>query len=124
MLYLKLDQQLPKEDSKHLFKTLVRLNISGIIKNVNATQILICVIIGDCCQYWKDLEKMEISSPYYPQNYFADGDICEWLITAPEGNKIFLTFDHFNVSKRIKFFKRNIHFVPWQHCFTLTKFKI
>ena len=110
MLYLKLDQQLPKEDSKHLFKTLVRLNISGIIKDVNITQILNCAIIGDCCQYWKDLENMEISSPYYPQNYFADGDICEWLITAPEGNIIFLAFDHFNVSKELKFLDRSIHF--------------
>ena len=101
MFYLKLDQQLPKEDSKHLFKTLVRLNISGIIKNVNATQILICVIIGDCCQYWKDLEKMEISSPYYPQNYFSDGIGCEWLITAPERNIIILQFNSFNVNNSL-----------------------
>ena len=49
-----------------------------------------------------DLEKQTLSSPYYPQYYF-DGDICEWLITAPEGHIISLEFVHFNVSKnRIK----------------------
>ena len=46
-----------------------------------------------------DIETQTLTSPYYPQNYFSDGDSCEWYITAPEGNIISLEFDHFNVSK-------------------------
>ena len=64
--------------------------------------------IGDSCQYWMDLENQKLSSPYYPENYFDDGDGCEWLITAPEGNIISLEFDHFNVSKKLNF-NRNLH---------------
>ena len=58
-------------------------------------------MIGDNCQYWMDLEKQILSSPYYPQHYLADGKGCEWLITAPEGHIISLEFDHFNVSKNL-----------------------
>ena len=61
------------------------------------------VLIGDSCQYWMDLKNQKLSSPYYPQNYFADGDGCEWLITAPEGNIISLEFDHFDVSEKLNF---------------------
>ena len=61
------------------------------------------LLIGDNCQYWMDLENQKLSSPYYPQNYFADGDGCEWLITAPEGNIISLEFDHFDVSEKLNF---------------------
>ena len=61
------------------------------------------LFIGDSCQYWMDLENQKLSSPYYPQNYFADGDGCEWLITAPEGNIISLEFDHFDVSEKLNF---------------------
>ena len=61
------------------------------------------VLIGDGCQYWIDLENQKLSSPYYPQNYFADGNSCEWLITAPEGNIISLEFEHFNVNKKLNF---------------------
>ena len=53
--------------------------------------------IGDSCQYWMDLENQRLSSPYYPQHYFADGIGCEWLITAPEGHIISLEFDYFIV---------------------------
>ena len=66
------------------------------------------MLIGDSCQYWMDLENQKLSSPYHPQNYFADGDGCEWLITAPEGNIISLEFDHFNVSKKLNF-NTNLH---------------
>ena len=55
------------------------------------------MLIGDSCQYWMDLENQKLSSPYYPQHFFADGDGCEWLITAPEGNVISLEFDHYEV---------------------------
>ena len=48
-----------------------------------------------------DLENKRLSSPYYPDHYFADGNGCEWLITAPEGHIISLEFDHFNVSKNL-----------------------
>ena len=49
-----------------------------------------------------DLENQRLSSPYYPDQYFADGTGCEWLITAPEGHIISLEFDHFNVvSKKL-----------------------
>ena len=60
---------------------------------------VLILFIGDSCQYWMDLENQELSSPYYPQNYFYDGIGCEWLITAPEGHIISLEFDYFNVSK-------------------------
>ena len=63
------------------------------------------MLIGDRCQYWMDLVNQKLSSPYYPQNYFADGDGCEWLITAPEGNIISLEFVHFDVRKITDFFK-------------------
>ena len=53
------------------------------------------MLIGDSCQYWMDLENQRLSSPYYPDYYFADDNNCEWLITAPEGHIISLEFDHF-----------------------------
>ena len=59
------------------------------------------MFIGDSCQYWMDLENQRLSSPYYPNNYFADGIDCDWLITAPEGHVISLEFDHFDVSKNL-----------------------
>ena len=46
-----------------------------------------------------DLENRKLSSPFYPQNFFANGDSCEWLISAPDGHKIVLEFEHFDVSK-------------------------
>ena len=46
-----------------------------------------------------NIENQTLFSPYYPQNYHGDG--CEWLIIAPEGNKIFLEFNQFNVSKTV-----------------------
>ena len=59
------------------------------------------MLIGDSCQYWMDLENQKLSSPYYPQHYFADEDGCEWLITAPEGHIISLEFENFNVSNKL-----------------------
>ena len=59
------------------------------------------LFIGDSCQYWMDLENQRLSSPYYHYDYFADGNGCEWLITAPEGNIISLEFDNFHVSKNL-----------------------
>ena len=41
---------------------------------------------------------MKVSSPNYPQWYYADGIGCEWLISAPEGYIIALEFNHFHVS--------------------------
>ena len=46
-----------------------------------------------------NLENQKLSSPYYPQYFFADGYNCEWHITAPEGHRISLEFENFNVSK-------------------------
>ena len=54
-----------------------------------------------------DLKNQRISSPYFPEDYFNDGDGCEWLITAPEGHIIALEFDNFNVSKNLN---SNINF--------------
>ena len=60
------------------------------------------MFIGDSCQLWMDLENQKLSSPYYPKNYLAVGNGCEWLITAPKGHIIYLEFDHFNlVSKNL-----------------------
>ena len=59
-----------------------------------------------------DLESKSVSSPYHPQNYFADGDVCEWLITAPEGSIIVLQFNYYNVNNLLLFiFNRNLHLV-------------
>ena len=68
------------------------------------------MLIGDSCQYWMDIETQTLTSPYYPQHYFPDGDSCEWYITAPEGNIISLEFDHFNVSN-IKMQNKKFHLV-------------
>ena len=57
--------------------------------------------LGDNCQYWMDLENQRLSSPYYPEYFFADGIGCEWVITAPKGHIISLEFDHFKVSKNL-----------------------
>ena len=42
---------------------------------------------------------MTLSSPNYPKSHKADGSICEWLISAPEGYTIALEFNIFHVSK-------------------------
>ena len=58
--------------------------------------------IGDSCQYWLNLKKMKLTSPYYPNYFFADGKGCDWLITAPEGHIVALEFEYFMVRfKRI-----------------------
>ena len=54
-----------------------------------------------------EIENKSVSSPYYPQEHFVDGDVCEWLITAPEGSIIFLEFDHLNVSEKKLLVRRN-----------------
>ena len=61
------------------------------------------MLIGDSCQFWKDLEKQTLSSPYYPQSYFANNDICNWLLIAPKGHIISLEFEYFDVSKKLNF---------------------
>ena len=48
-----------------------------------------------------DLTNMTLVSPNYPKYYFADNTVCEWLLTAPEGNIIALEFNHFDVSTNI-----------------------
>ena len=40
---------------------------------------------------------MTLSSPNYPKWYTADGIVCEWLISAPEGFIVALEFNHFQV---------------------------
>ena len=47
-----------------------------------------------------DLENQKLSSPYHPQYFFSDGEDCQWLITAPEGNILSLEFDYFEVCKK------------------------
>ena len=64
-------------------------------------QFVLILFIGDSCQYWMDLENQRLFSPYYPEDYFADGNSCDWLITAPEGHIISLEFDYFHVSKNL-----------------------
>ena len=64
------------------------------------------VLIGDICQYWMDLENMKLSSPYFPQNYFDDGSVCDWFITAPEGNIISLEFHKFDVNEKLNLLQR------------------
>ena len=75
----------------------------NVLSKFNFLKMILILIsfLGDSCQYWMDLENQRLSSPYYPQNYFADGIGCEWLITAPEGHIISLEFDNFNVSKNL-----------------------
>ena len=51
---------------------------------------------------------MTLSSPNYPKWYNADGIVCEWLISAPEGFIIALEFNHFHVSN-LFFLKQNCY---------------
>ena len=59
---------------------------------------LLFINIDDNCQYWMqmDLEKMKLSTPYFPNWPFADSVGCDWIITAPEGNIISLEVQVFN----------------------------
>ena len=57
--------------------------ISTFHQNSNLMIFVLISFIGDSCQYWMDLENWRLSSPYYPERYFADGNNCEWVITAP-----------------------------------------
>ncbi|XP_078667403.1 uncharacterized protein LOC144909206 [Branchiostoma floridae x Branchiostoma belcheri] len=43
-----------------------------------------------------------VTSPNYPSNY-GNNENCEWLITAPEGSIIRLTFDSFNTEENYDF---------------------
>ena len=56
-----------------------------------------------------DLKKQTLTSPNYPKSYFPDTGGCDWLITAPEGNIIYLEFDYFNVSKKHNLCIKNIY---------------
>ena len=62
----------------------------------------ISTIIDDKCQYWIDLKNMKLTSPNYPKWYIADGIGCGWKLTAPEGNKISLEFNHFMLSSHFE----------------------
>ena len=75
----------------------------NVLSKFNFLEMILVLIssLGDNCQYWMDLENQMLSSPYYPEEYFADENGCEWLITAPEGHVISLEFNHFNVSKNL-----------------------
>ena len=53
-----------------------------------------------------DLENQRLLSPYYPEDYFADGNSCEWLISAPEGYIISLEFHKFDVNKKLNLLQR------------------
>ena len=83
--------------------------------------------LGDFCQYWIDLENQILTSPYYPQYYFAEGGGCEWLITAPEGNILSLEFSHFEVrliqKSSIKNLKKIFNIIArrgyFNFCFTI-----
>ena len=67
-------------------------------------------LTDDSCQYWLDLENQKISSPYYPNWYFANGIDCEWLITAPENHTISLVFEYFKVTQSNTIFNQNYLF--------------
>ena len=100
MLTLKLVHQLPGRDLRLLsMKTVLDYNVLSKFNFLKMIFVLM-LLIGDSCQYWMDLENKKLSSPYYPQNYLADGIGCEWVITAPEGNIILIEFEHFDVSKK------------------------
>ena len=47
------------------------------------------------------VENKTLSSPFFPEDYFADGNSCEWLISAPEGYIISLEFHKFDVNKKL-----------------------
>ena len=60
------------------------------------------IITDDICQYWKNLDKMILSSPNFPKWYnIPPSPSCDWLISAQEGFIIALEFNHFHVSKII-----------------------
>ena len=61
------------------------------------------IITDDICQYWKNLDKMILSSPNFPKWYnIPPFPSCDWLISAQEGFIIALEFNHFHVSEIIK----------------------
>ena len=81
---------MPKQDSRLQFlRTVCDIRRLFLLSYFSSLSKLSFLLLGDSCQYWMDLEKQTLSSPYYPQYYFAD---CEWLITAPEGHIISLEF--------------------------------
>ena len=88
-------------DSKMGFMASIHEN--GIYRNTNMKEnklgMIFFLLTDDSCQYWLDLENQKISSPYYPNWYFANGIDCEWLITAPENHTISLVFDYFKVTQ-------------------------
>ena len=71
--------------------------------------IIIIIITDDNCQYWFNLDKMTLFSPYYPKWYNPDGVGCEWLISAPDGFIIALEFNHFHVSNLLVLLKNVLH---------------
>ena len=75
----------------------------------------IIIITDDNCHYWFNLDKMILSSPYYPKWYNPDGVGCEWLISAPDGFIIALEFNHFHVSNLSAFVKKC---VAYNICFS------
>ena len=98
LLNLILHQLSPKADSTHQFlRTVFDIKFFSISNFSNLY--FYFLPIGDSCQYWMDVEKRTLSSPYYPQHFY-DGVHCEWLITAPEGYLISIEFEYFNVSKK------------------------
>ena len=64
---------------------------------------------------------MTLSSPNYPKWYTADGIVCEWLISAPEGFIIALEFNHFHVSILFLFWDISIYLSLAQHFPALTR---
>ena len=64
------------------------------------------IITDDICQYWKNLDKMILSSPNFPKWYnIPPFPSCDWLISAQEGFIIALEFNYFHVSNLLDFVK-------------------
>ena len=105
LLSMKLAHLIPKWDSWLLFMKMVSIGI--LIWRRRNYEWFFFLLTDDSCQYWLDLENQKISSPYYPNWYFANGIDCEWLITAPENHTISLVFDYFKVTQSNTIFNQN-----------------
>ena len=108
LLSMKLAHLIPKWDSWLLFMKMVSIGI--LIWRRRNYEWFFFLLADDSCQYWLDLENQKISSPYYPNWYFANGIDCEWLITAPENHTISLVFEYFKVTQSNTIFNQNYLF--------------
>ena len=61
----------------------------------------------DHCQYWMDLQKKQLTSPNYPDEYDPN-TVCKWNLTTEKESYISLDFECIDVSDKEKDSKTNV----------------